>query len=155
MSRRAKLTKLIEMDEGRRHYPYFDCCGKFFRQCICINQGRLSIGVGRNIEDNGLSDQEIDILRDNDIDDAESDSEFLSWFDQLSEVRMVTIQAMLFNLGLVRFEKFQKMIGAVERADYHLAAQEMLRSLWATQVGQRAIRLAEMMWQDKYPEELK
>ena len=154
MSYRAKLIRLLEKDEGRRHYPYFDCCGKFFRQCTCVNQGRLSIGVGRNIEDDGLTDQEIDILRDNDIDDAESDAEELWWFTNLDEVRRVVVLSMLFNLGLVPFLKFQKMIGAAGRADYHLAAREMINSLWATQVKDRAMRLAEMMMTGKYPEGL-
>jgi lysozyme len=151
----SKLRQLLELHEGRRAYPYFDCCGKPFRQCQCLKQGRLSIGVGRNIEDDGLTEQEIDILLDTDIDQAECDAEDYPWAKGLSPVRRDVVLSMLFNLGQTRFERFQKMIGAIGRMDFHLAAQEMLNSLWANQTGQRAVLLAEMMWTDKYPEKLK
>jgi lysozyme len=50
-----------------------------------------------------------------------------------------------FNLGITRLLKFVKMLEALEQHDYDTAAEEMLGSLWASQVGNRAIELSEMM----------
>ncbi len=52
---------------------------------------------------------------------------------------------MAFNLGMAGLLKFQKMITAIGCMDYGGAADEMLDSRWARQVGRRAQRLAEMM----------
>ncbi|MFQ5421037.1 MAG: hypothetical protein ACE5EY_11830, partial [Anaerolineae bacterium] len=52
---------------------------------------------------------------------------------------------MAFNLGRTRLARFGKMWAAIHIGDYALAAEEMLDSRWARQVGERAHRLAEMM----------
>jgi len=63
----------------------------------------------------------------------------------LSETRRGVIINMLFNLGLPRFLTFRKMIKALEDQDYERAADEMLKSKWAKQVGDRADELAGQM----------
>lgn len=77
------------------------------------------------------------------------------WFKHLSEVRQDVVLNMIFNLGVVRFKGFKKMISALLRQDYSKAADEMLSSKWASQVKGRATMLAKMMKENKYPEELK
>jgi lysozyme len=52
---------------------------------------------------------------------------------------------MIFNLGLSRFKNFKKTIKAIENKDFASAADEMLNSAWANQVGQRAITLSNKM----------
>jgi lysozyme len=52
---------------------------------------------------------------------------------------------MCFNLGITRLKGFKKMLKACELKNYTLASQEMLTSLWARQVGNRAKNLAKIM----------
>jgi len=52
---------------------------------------------------------------------------------------------MAYNLGIAGLNKFRKMWAAIDVADYATAAEEMLDSKWAKQVGVRAIRLSRRM----------
>lgn len=136
---------LIE-DEGLELRPYFDCCGKFFRECDCAPQGKLTIGIGRNIEDIGLSENEAIDLQLNDIKRVSSliDRSF-PWFEKLSTPRRIVIVSMVFNLGLDGVKEFQKMIQSIESGDFENAGNEMLDSKWASQVKDRSVRLAQIM----------
>jgi len=62
----------------------------------------------------------------------------------MCDVRQRALVNMAFNLG-GRLGGFGKFLAAVERKDWETASKEMLNSLWAKQVGQRAVRLARMM----------
>ena len=68
-----------------------------------------------------------------------------SWFNDLNDARQEVLANMCFNLGLAGLRKFQRMIAALERQDWLDASREMLDSKWATQVGDRAIRLSNAM----------
>lgn len=131
----ALLKPLLEHEEGRRRFPYTDTVGK------------LTIGIGRNLTDNGISDDEIDYLLMNDIRHAETDARLVCApvFDALTTARQAVMIDMSFNLGLARLTQFRNMLRAVKEARYTDAANEMRSSLWATQVGQRAIILSGMM----------
>jgi lysozyme len=52
---------------------------------------------------------------------------------------------MIFNLGPKGFAGFKNTIASIARGDYADAASRMLQSKWATQVGNRAVRLAAAM----------
>ena len=131
---KQRLFKQLRTHEGVEKFPY---------KCTA---GYLTIGVGRNIEERGLLDDEIDFLLDNDINIAIDEvAATYDWFFNLSEVRQRVIIDMVFNLGLPRFAKFKNMIAAIEAEDYVQASNEMMDSRWAQQVGLRASRLAEMM----------
>lgn len=143
-----ELAKSLERDEARRLLPYMDCCGKSFRACACVPKwrGRLSVGVGRNLEDRGLSDAEVDELLANDIAAAKEDiRRSIPWALALSPVRLSVLHQMCFNLGWPRLRGFVRTLAAIRRGDYAAAAQGMRESLWARQVGARAERLAKMM----------
>ncbi len=129
-----RLKARLSLDEGRRKKPY---------QC---SAGKLTIGVGRNLEDRGLLDDEIDLLLSNDIRDSIGDCHRLvRSFDQLSDVRQEVLVNMMFNLGYARLAGFKKFLGALSRSDWTEAANQMLDSKWADQVGNRADRLAKAM----------
>ena len=51
----------------------------------------------------------------------------------------------MFNLGYDRLSKFKKFLYALKKGLYEDAANEMLDSLWAKQVGNRATQLAALM----------
>jgi lysozyme len=126
--------ELLIQHEGYREKPY---------KCTA---GKLTIGVGRNIEDNGLRADEIMLMMDNDIAECEavlSDRIFI--WGELNEVRQAVLVNMMFNLGWPRLSGFKKTIEAVERKDFTSASQEMLDSRWALQVGERANELSRLM----------
>ena len=134
MDVRLELQKLLIKHEGLRLKPYKDSVGK------------LTIGVGRNLEDVGLSGAEVMILLNNDIDRATADCRrAFPWFDSLCPERQLVILSLCFNMGLDGLRRFTKMQSAIKAGDYILAADEMLDSLWAKQVGRRAVELAEIM----------
>jgi len=107
--------------------------------------GKMTIGVGRNIDDKGISIDEVMLMLDNDIKEVEEQVNHFRWFDTLSEVRRRVIIDMVFNLGITRFKKFKKTIAHISAGDYGGASREMLDSKWAKQVGVRAETLSKMM----------
>jgi lysozyme len=108
--------------------------------------GKLTIGVGRNIEDKGITEEEALFLLKNDIAECEEDlRSIFSEYDTLDESRQRVLIDMRFNLGPSRFRMFKKMIAAVKGKDYSRAAAEMKDSNWYRQVGKRAETLAKMM----------
>jgi len=109
--------------------------------------GRLTIGVGRNIEDNGISKDEAIYLLENDIKRVKSElREIFPKFDELPEnIKMVLID-MDFNLGKSRFLQFKHMIKAVKNRNWAQMIEEMKNSHWCNQVKNRCeddVRLVE------------
>lgn len=140
------LRLMLIKHEGIKLKPYFDCCGKFFRDCVCEKQGKLTIGIGRNIEDVGISVDESMTLLDHDISThALEASQKFPWVNTLSDNRQNVIVSMLFNMGYDRVLGFKQMITAIKIQDWNKAASCMLASMWASKVGQRAVELAELM----------
>lgn len=127
---RAELVR----DEGLRLKPY---------RCTA---GKLSIGVGRNLDDVGISKSEALAMLDADIERtaAELDRR-LPWWRHLDEVRQRVVLNMAFNLGVSGLIGFRRTLAAISAGKFEDAASEMLRSKWAEQVGERAQRLAAMM----------
>ncbi|CAH9053850.1 hypothetical protein PSECIP111951_00906 [Pseudoalteromonas holothuriae] len=109
-------------------------------------QGKLTIGIGRNLIDKGISLEEAHYLLNNDIAEtlAQVNSR-IAIFTIINEPRKLVLLDMAFNLGVAGLCKFKNMIAALERQDYQKAADEMLDSRWARQVGQRAQDLARKM----------
>jgi lysozyme len=70
-------------------------------------------------------------------------------FDSLSESRQQVLIDMAFNMGTHGLLGFQRMLSAIKEGDFDNAAEEMLDSRWASQVGDRAKRLARMMREDE------
>ena len=129
-----EVKKKITAHEGLVLKPYKDSVGK------------LTIGVGRNLDDNGIRPDEADLMLTNDIKSAELDIENnFNFYKDLSHIRQFVLIDMVFNLGISRLLGFKKMISALNLGDYRTAANEMLDSKWATQVGKRATDLAKMM----------
>ena len=108
--------------------------------------GIETFGGGRNLVDRGLSDEEVDYLLTNDITIVENELDNgLSWWRDLDEVRQRALADLAFNMGLPRLHGFVKMLDALQRRDYHAAADELLDSKYAKQVGERSNRVAEMI----------
>lgn len=134
MNAKDIAMKQLPIDEDRRQLPYRDTVGK------------LTIGVGRNLDDRGLRQSEIDFLLANDVDEAISIAQKLvPNYNNLSEERKAVLINMAFNLGQTRLAQFVNTLKAVNEGRYKDAAAGMRNSKWYTQVGQRAERLAKIM----------
>lgn len=131
------MSNLIEQlirHEGMRLKPYYCTAGK------------LTIGVGRNLDDVGISEQEAKIMLLNDIARCKSDClRNLPFFIKLSETRQDVLINMCFNMGINGLLKFKNTLKAIEEGRFKDAAQGMLDSLWAKQVKSRAEELSELM----------
>ena len=131
---RAKLLEELTLDEGLRLKPY-----------LCT-AGKLSIGVGRNLDDVGITRAEAMTLLDNDIARcADELDRVLPWWRRMSEGRQRALLNMCFNLGITRLRAFQRTLRALEDGRYDDAAARCLESKWAAQVGQRAHRISDLI----------
>jgi lysozyme len=130
----GKLHEQLRMHEGVENKVYLD------------TEGIETIGVGRNLKDRGLTNDEIDFLLDGDIKICVKELEqTFDWYDDLDDIRKRVLIDMMFNLGMPRLKGFANMLKAIEAGAWKNAAVEMLDSKWAEQVGNRASRLSEMM----------
>jgi len=131
------LTEQLILHEGLRQNPYYCTAGK------------LTIGVGRNLEAVGISKAEAMFMLENDIIRVMAElDEHLSWWRDLSQTRRHVLVDMAFNLGVFGLMKFQNALKAMQEERFADAAVEMLDSRWAQQVGNRAKTLAKMMETD-------
>ena len=108
--------------------------------------GKNTIGVGRNVDDRGITEDESDYLLGNDIDLCVDELENnFTWYKNLSDARQRVLVNMCFNLGVTRLLGFKKFLAALEAEDWDRAAEEMLDSKWAVQVGPRSTRLRDLL----------
>ena len=133
----SMIIEMLRKHEGVETHAYVDTVGK------------VTIGVGRNIDKNGgigLSQREIDYLLASDVERVEAElSRAFEWYDSLNDARKDAMMDMCFNLGLPRLMLFKKSLAAIFNRHYEIAAVELLDSLWARQVGQRAVTISEII----------
>lgn len=128
------VSAQLRIDEGYRLKPYTDTAGK------------TSIGIGRNLSDVGVNRGEIALMFDNDLATAEHTAKLLLVnFSTLSDVRKAVVINMAFNMGYNVLAQFVNTLKAIDERRWDDAKVGMLASKWATQVGDRAQRLAEAM----------
>lgn len=125
----ADLKEMLIKNEGMKLHPY---------QCT---SDKTTIGVGRNLTDNGITSAEAEVLLANDMDGvfADLDRNIPFWQSMPYNVRLV-LADMCFNLGIKRLCRFTKMLEAMEERDFELAGEELLDSTYAVQVKKRADR---------------
>ena len=127
------IQQLVE-HEGLELFPYEDTLGI------------VTIGVGRNLEERGISEDEAFYLLGNDIeviwDELVKQHPIV---EDLDDQRQMVLLDMAFNMGVPRLGKFKKMWAAIEEGDMNEASKQALDSRWADQVGRRAETLAERL----------
>jgi len=161
------IQKMLIIDEGLKLFPYL-CTSKFW-----------TIGVGRNLEKNGLTKEEqtsilgkvfgkyelIDILKktgitqsdalmllENDINFHKNKLSKFDWFLTLNEPRQSVLINMSINLGFNGLLGFDNFIKSLEYGDMKGAVVHMLDSKWANiDVPKRALRLAKIMESGGWP----
>ena len=148
---RDELVKMIAIHEGIVLNVYQD------------HLGIDTVGIGRNLEDRGITDGELSYINKT-MDDiyegglTEEEAYYLCMNDiaivekellnskpivnQLNDVRQMVLVDMAFNMGVPRLKLFKNMWLAIEKVNYPLACEEMIDSRWASQVGNRAMKLS-------------
>jgi lysozyme len=136
-----KLKQQLTLDEGYRTFPYDDQTGK-----PPLLKGRLTVGIGHNLTDNGLPDEIVQAIFISDVTNATNDlSQKLPWWTSLDDVRQRVLVDMCFNLGIKELVTFTNLLGFIKSGSYQAAADDMRTTLWYKQVGARGERLARMM----------
>ena len=132
----------LRRDEGVRYVPYND------------TMGIPTVGVGHNLQAAPLPDVWSYPLTDEQVDDLLKQdlqvvykglTDNLPWWLFLDPVRQRVLANMCFNLGVTRLLGFPNTLSFMKKGQFVLAAQCMAQSVWAKQVGDRAVRLENMM----------
>ena len=138
---REAVYEQLKIDEGVVYEVYLDHLGyPTFGVGHLIIEGDAEHGsaVGTTI-----TEERVKECFEKDLDIAVSECEALfgdNWNDYPGELQEVLVN-MMFNMGRGRLGGFKKFIGAINESDWEKASIEMMDSRWATQVGNRAIRL--------------
>lgn len=134
------------------HFPYDDKTGARFEQGDTLI-GKMTLGIGRNITDVGLSDEEAMYLLTNDIERVRCElDKSLPWWNKLGECREAVMVSLCFNLGINKLLKFHTTLNLIESGKYAEAADNLMTTLWAQQVGPRAVELTTMLRTGKWGE---
>jgi lysozyme len=128
------IVDQLKRDEGLRLTAYKDSLGK------------TTIGYGRCLETEGITRDEAEYLLHNDVLRvcAALDAA-LPWMRNLDDARRAVLQNMGFNMGLAGLLGFRNTLALIQAGEYDKAADAMLQSRWAEQVGARAQRLSQQM----------
>jgi len=128
------IYEMLMRHEGLKLKPYRDTVGK------------LTIGVGRNLEDTGISQGEaFNLLRADLVRVRKGLDKYLPWWAEQPERVRLVLQNMAFQLGSAGLLRFKRFLAALQRHRYSDAAKEMLDSDWAKQTPNRAGELAEIV----------
>jgi len=137
-----ELIQRIIAHEGKRKSVYQDSLGYW------------TIGIGRLCDKRknaGLSEAEMLYLLNNDIAESRAELEKFSWFTQLDEVRKEVLIELHFNMGLENLLEFKHMLNYLDQGYYLNASSQLLKSLWAEEVGHfRAMDLAQRLISGTY-----
>lgn len=134
----ANLSILLEdlqRDEGLSLYPYMDTA----------DPPKITIGFGRNLTDNGISQEEANTMLKSDMMGVVDEMRVRFMGMELSEGVERALLNMAYNMGVPRLKKFKKMWAALYDGHYATAAEEALNSRWKDQVGARAQRVAALI----------
>lgn len=134
---KAAVQARIRAHEGVRAKPYQDSLGIW------------TVGIGRNLEANPFSLEEIELMFQNDYDTAEKGASSFGCWDGLDDVRKGVLLEMVYQMGPSRLKGFRRFLAAMLRRDYKTAADEMLDSRWARQTPGRAATLARIIEKGK------
>lgn len=130
----TSLEKDLRTDEGVRSKPYRD------------SLGFLTIGVGHNLDAEGLCEEAISAQLRHDLERVTTSlPRALPWLLEAPEPVQRVVLNMGFNLGIPKLLGFTTFLSLLERGDYQGAARDLLLTTYAKQVKMRALRLAGLL----------
>jgi lysozyme len=125
------LREQLRRDEGVRYEPYVD------------SKGFATIGVGTKLP---LTNEEVNALMEIRLSHTDHELDLaLPWARTLDASRRDALRNMAYNMGVPRLLGFKHTLAFLQAENWTQAAAEMLNSLWAKQVGDRATRLAKQV----------
>ncbi len=129
------FERMMIFEEGCKLKPYRD------------TKDILTIGIGRNLDANGIRGGEATLMFWNDVADCERALDrYIPWWRELSDARQQALLCMVFQLGPDGFMEFKKMIASLQLGDFRAAAANALDSKWARDdTPERAKRMATMI----------
>ena len=131
-----ELVDQIKRQEGLRLEAYQDTLGNW-----TVGYGHTPAFPGQMI-----TEAEAEALLMQDLNAAQTYLlTALPWCSSLAVPRYCVLWNMTFNMGIAHLLEFRLMLEAVRNANYKEAARQMMNSLWASQVKERAVELAEQM----------
>ena len=136
MSFEKELLDQIKEHEGLKLFPY---------KCPA---GRLTIGYGHNLQDNGLSKSACEYILYDDIDEAKRNLRTIfgnEFFESLKDSKKIALIDMMFNLGMIKFLTFKRFIFAVETQNWENASYEIIHSKAYEQNKKRYKKLSEQI----------
>ena len=132
----------IKKEEGYRRLPY---------KCTA---GKLTIGIGFNLTDTGLSEEESEAILHMRITALRRTlSKRWPWFDKLNEARQAAMLSMAYQMGVAGLAGFKNTLAHIEAGAWEAAATNMAASKWYRQTPNRARRTAFMVRYGKFPPE--
>ncbi|MEX0469944.1 glycoside hydrolase family protein [Spiribacter sp. 390] len=157
-----KLIERVKKHEGYETKPYKDTVGK------------VTIGYGRNLEDNSLSIDELivlfnrtewinasaaenwaEMLLRHDLEKTQDAlEEWLAIWPMCNKEEQTVLLDMAYNMGVAGLLTFEGMLHAIDNDDSAQAAAELLDSQYAQQVKTRAVDNAILLAGDKYEDTL-
>ena len=130
----VRLRETITRHEGSRLQMYQDSLGIW------------TIGVGHNIQEKGISPKVMELMLDEDLEEAISElKRSVSFFSKMPQQVQEALVNLSFNMGIPRLMQFKKTLALLREGDFESAADELLDSRYAEQVGQRALEIADMI----------
>lgn len=133
MTQVSTINDLLTLDEGKRAKVYLD------------TKGIPSIGVGRNLRDRGLSDDEIAFLLANDVHDCTRDCMKWAWFPSIAPARQLVLISMRFIFGVGFPLNWPNFISQCGKGDWEGAARNIEHTLFHAQAPSRVERFAKML----------
>lgn len=134
------IVTMLVKNEDLKLKPYKDTVGKW------------TLGAGRNLDDVGISHEEALYLLNNDIIRAKAELQHhLPWHLELDEVRQAVLIDMCFNMGIDSLLGFKNTLELIQQNKFKEASENLLKSKWATQVGNRAQKDSFMMETGQWP----
>lgn len=143
------ICQRLELHEGLRLQPY---------RC---SKGKLTIGIGRNLNANPITPEEELVVGDwrhgitkgmaiylllRDLKKiTDKLPKAIKFFNQLDDERQYALIDMAYNMGIKGLLNFKKMLFFMEKKDFAKAADECLNSRYAKDTGKRAERIANLI----------
>lgn len=137
------LQKLSYKNEGFVAIPYID------------SLGNETIGIGWCLNTTPMTLDEAMFINKSQLLRVEKEvADNIHFYYGLNNVRKCVLIDMAFNMGINGLMGFKKFLDHLSKGEWDLASQEMLNSLWAKQVGNRAERLVQMIENGDWPDGL-
>lgn len=133
------LFTLLTKQEGYRQFPYRD------------TRGKLTIGIGRNLDAEGVTLPEAQGLLASDCDRIVKKLQVLPFWNEIGEVRQGVLISVALNCGVDGMLEFHDTLADIAHHMYAIAAGDLMSSAAARELPNRYRVLAAMLSTGQWP----